>query len=190
MRTFLTSSPSSRSTWSAGRSSIPFHARNAPWSSHSAPRHAPSHGHGHDTAQFAASNASPLIALADHDDNERAQLTSLLRRRGVRVLAVKTGDELVDLVRARVIGPLHPACEPVDMVIADVVLAGVSGLDVLDEVRAADWTLPMILMNEHRDTDVNAEADRLGVTAIFDKPFELAYLVSAACAVVYDQTRR
>ena len=188
MRTFVTSSPSSGSTWSAGRSSIPFHTRRAPWSSHAAPRRAPAHPR--DTAQFAASNSSPLVALADHDDNERMQLAALLRRSGVRVLAVKTGDELADLVRARVIGPLHPACEPVAMVIADVVLAGVSGLDVLSDVRAADWTLPMIHMNDHRDPDDNTEADRLGVTAIFDKPFELAYLVSAACGVIYDQNRR
>jgi DNA-binding NtrC family response regulator len=65
------------------------------------------------------------------------------------------------------------------LIISDVRMPGVSGLDVLATLRREDWSTPVILMTAFGDLETRAEARRLGAKALFDKPFDVDDLRTA-----------
>jgi DNA-binding NtrC family response regulator len=62
---------------------------------------------------------------------------------------------------------------PLDLIITDVRMHGVTGLEILAGLRENDWSTPVILMTAFGDAELHAEAMRLGALAVLDKPFEL-----------------
>jgi two-component system, NtrC family, response regulator HydG len=76
------------------------------------------------------------------------------------------------------------AAEPADVVITDLRMGNVGGLDVLDGVKRADPTVPVIIMTAFGTIDTAVEAMRRGAFHFVTKPFEmqtLRSLVERAC---------
>jgi two-component system response regulator HydG len=70
------------------------------------------------------------------------------------------------------------AGDPADVVVTDLRMKSVDGLDVLAGVRRADPTVPVILMTAFGGVESAVEAMRRGAFHYVTKPFELATLVS------------
>ena len=83
------------------------------------------------------------------------------------VAAAVTGEEAVELARR-----LHP-----DVVVLDVMLPGLSGLDVVREIRADQELrdLPVLVMTAFSDIDPS-EAEAAGADRFLSKPFDLLEL--------------
>jgi two-component system nitrogen regulation response regulator GlnG len=71
----------------------------------------------------------------------------------------------------RLIPQVHP-----DLVLMDVRLGGLSGLETLRRIRAADARLPVILMTAYGTTQTAIEAMKLGAFDYLLKPFEVPRL--------------
>jgi DNA-binding response OmpR family regulator len=108
----------------------------------------------------------------------RAMLAERLRTQGLDVIEAASGTELFGYVGAASTDP--PSVAVPDLVVTDVHMPGFSGLEVLELVREAGWTMPAIIITAFSDEATRAEAHRLGAAAVFDKPFELGDLVAAA----------
>ena len=67
--------------------------------------------------------------------------------------------------------------EPFDLIISDIRMPGITGMTILDGVQLFEGFPPMILITAFGDEETHAEAKRLGVAAIFDKPFDLDELL-------------
>jgi two-component system, cell cycle sensor histidine kinase and response regulator CckA len=80
---------------------------------------------GHDTATAAEKTAVTIMVVED-DPVLRDLIRRVLEHEGYSVLAAGNGDEAINLAR-RFTAPIH-------LVIADVVLPGVSGFDVADRI--------------------------------------------------------
>jgi YesN/AraC family two-component response regulator len=65
-----------------------------------------------------------------------------------------------------------------DLIIADVRMPGVSGLDLIKGVRYLDAQVPIILMTGYGSASLRREAASLGVNHYVDKPFETEVLIS------------
>jgi DNA-binding response OmpR family regulator len=122
----------------------------------------------------------PLVILAE-DDGELRRLVSLaLARRGCMVLEATTGLELAQLIMERGIAPLPGTSRSAEIVISDVRMPGVTGLEIAGLMHEVQWWLPMILVTAFGDDATHTECARLGIR-VFDKPFDVDELVAAAC---------
>lgn len=117
--------------------------------------------------------SAPRALLAEDDPEMRALVAAVLRRDGYRVLEARNGVELASLVQSEVLQPTLGV--PADILIADVVMPGRTGLDVLTWLRSRDWATPVVLVTAFGSAELHDEARRLGA-AVLDKPFELEEL--------------
>ncbi len=97
-----------------------------------------------------------------------------LRREGMRVVEVEDGFELSDYLA--LCRPGSEVRKP-DVVVTDVRMPGESGPEAL--LHSHFHHSPVVLMTAHLDAEARAFAARVGVVAIFEKPFELKELVGA-----------
>jgi DNA-binding response OmpR family regulator len=116
---------------------------------------------------------SPRVVVVDDEPALRDAVAYSLRSEGYDVTAVADGEAALDLVDA----------DPPDVVVLDVMLPGLSGIEVCRRLRDAGDT--PILMLTARD----AEVDRvMGLEAGADdyvvKPFSMAELVSRVRAIL------
>ena len=65
-----------------------------------------------------------------------------------------------------------------DLIIADVRMPGVSGMELIRGVRYLDAEVPIILMTGYGSASLRQEAASLGVDHYIDKPFDIDELLS------------
>jgi CheY-like chemotaxis protein len=71
----------------------------------------------------------------------------------------------------------------IDAVVADVEIAGRSGIDILRTVRDNRWPVPVVLTSSFLPNWLRGEVLRLGAAAIVDKPFSLSRLRRALASL-------
>ncbi len=111
------------------------------------------------------------VLLAEDEEDLREFLSTMLAKDGYEVVAVRDGAELLDYL-----GSVHlqdGSARPVDLIISDIQMPGWTGLQILQGIRAKDWATPIILITGFGTREIRREAHRLGVTAFFDKPFDV-----------------
>ena len=98
------------------------------------------------------------------DDEEVLQdvLATLVRREGHRPISARTGeDALVILER-----------EDVDLVLLDLMLPGLSGMEVLQKIRENDPDQVVVMITAYSSIEGAIEAMRLGAFHYIPKPFK------------------
>jgi len=126
---------------------------------------------------------SPVVLLAEDDDEMRSLIARKLRRAGYDVIEVRSGAQLAELVEDGGTVSLRPDGRPVALIVSDIRMPGFTGLEVLSMLRGTDWTVPVILITAFGDRDTHVEAMRLGAV-LLDKPLDLDELVFAARRLV------
>lgn len=115
----------------------------------------------------------PRILLAEDDAELRALVSDDLRRAGYGVVECSDGAALLwrldSANRAEGLG--------VDLVVADVCMPELTGLEVLERVRSADPFTPYIVVTAFGSAETRRSAARLGAIAVLDKPFEIKDLL-------------
>jgi DNA-binding response OmpR family regulator len=117
------------------------------------------------------------VILAEDDAPLRRLLASVLAHDGYEILEARNGIELL----AHIEQTLFARRERVDafLIIADIHMPELTGLDVLAILRCARATTPVILITAFGDDETHAEARELGARAVFDKPFDIDALRTA-----------
>jgi CheY-like chemotaxis protein len=113
------------------------------------------------------------VMIADDDPEMRSMLASALRRDGYDVVEATGGAALLEewsMLLFR--GEPFPA----DVIVSDERMPGMPGLEILAGLRSARWPTPFILITGFGDEAIHERANRLGATAVFDKPFDLGLL--------------
>ena len=65
----------------------------------------------------------------------------------------------------------------IDLVVTDIRMPGLTGLEVLESLFDRHGHPPVICMTAFGDPETHALAGRLGAAAVFDKPFDIDILV-------------
>jgi DNA-binding response OmpR family regulator len=117
------------------------------------------------------------VLLAEDDPDMLALMALVLRGEGLEVVEAADGNQALALLGA---GGADGA-ERVDLVVADVRMPGCSGLDVLQRLRGAPGSPPVVLVTAFGDPETHVRARTLGA-AVLVKPFELDDLR----AIVFD----
>jgi DNA-binding response OmpR family regulator len=122
------------------------------------------------------------VLLAEDDAEVRRLLTQALRRDGYDVIAVSTAEDLLGVLSAS--EAASPPGEPPDLIVSDIRMPGISGLEMLGVLRQGERPPPVILITAFGDSETHAKAARLGAEFVFDKPFDLSDLRAAVRSVV------
>jgi len=118
----------------------------------------------------------PRVLVAEDDAEMRRLVAEALMQDGYDlVLATDGGRLLVTLAHEYVD---QDGIGLVDLVVSDVRMPICTGLQILEQVRAAHWRVPFILMTAFGDTVTRRQARTLGAV-LFDKPFDLDDLRTA-----------
>ena len=133
------------------------------------------------TSRPAPRGDAPVVLLAEDDDELRRLIMTKLQRSGCVVLEAKNGMELAQLIIERGLAPPPATRMSAEIIISDVCMPGITGMEIVSLLRQVDWVLPVILITGFGDAATHAEAERLGVLML-DKPVDLDHLVAVACA--------
>jgi len=113
------------------------------------------------------------ILVADDDAEMRALIVDALRADGYEVHGAASGAELLDQLSPVF---LDAAEAHFDLVISDIRMPLLTGLEMLAGLRDVACPMEVILITAFADEDARREAERLGALALFDKPFQLSSL--------------
>ena len=109
------------------------------------------------------------ILIVDDEKNIRSSLEGILKDEGYRVRGVPTGEDLLKQVAQGV----------PDLVILDVGLPGMDGLQALEEVKRVHPELPVIMISGHSTVETAVKATRLGAYDFIEKPLSLEKTILA-----------
>jgi DNA-binding NtrC family response regulator len=110
------------------------------------------------------SAAAITVLVVDDEKNIRRTLGMVLDGDGYNVLEAESGEQALEL--------LAQAGRPIDLAILDLKLPAMSGLQVLERLRAEEATreLPVIVISGHATVQDAVLAIKLGATDFFEKP--------------------
>jgi two-component system NtrC family response regulator len=102
------------------------------------------------------------VLVVDDEKNYLVVLEELLLEDGYQVVTAGSGPEAMEIVRNT----------PVDTVLTDIKMPGMSGIDLLDNLKALDSDLPVILMTAYAEVDQAVDAMKKGALDHIQKPFD------------------
>jgi DNA-binding response OmpR family regulator len=120
--------------------------------------------------------------VAEDDRAFREDIVRALRRDGFEVLEVPDGRRLLSVVLPLLEAEAQGG-HGVDLVIADVCMPGLDGIEAVESIRFATEDLPILIMTGFGDDDVRGRVFALGA-AYLDKPFDLDDLRAMAISLV------
>jgi nitrogen regulation protein NR(I) len=103
------------------------------------------------------------VLIVDDDHQLRQSFEKLLTQEGHRVRTAPSGEAALDLIKAQM----------PDLVIMDVRLPGMDGLQTFRAVHEIEPKLPVIIMTAYGTTETAIEATKLGAFEYVLKPFEI-----------------
>jgi DNA-binding response OmpR family regulator len=114
------------------------------------------------------------VLVAEDDPEMLATLVELLRAEGYDVEAAADGGRmLVELTRGA-----KCSYESVDLIVSDVSMPVCSGMQIVETLRAAHCTVPVILITGNDDERMRMHAERAAAVLLL-KPFSFAELSAA-----------
>lgn len=120
------------------------------------------------------------VLLAEDDDGMRWLLSARLREAGHEVVEVADGRALLACLEEAVRGD----APGYDVVLSDVEMPGLGGLEVLAGLGCAHWDTPFVVMTARATVGVRATARALGAVTVLEKPIARTELEAALRAAV------
>jgi two-component system response regulator PilR (NtrC family) len=108
----------------------------------------------------------PRILVVDDERSMRELLAIVLRREGYDVLLAENGTSAIAMLEK----------EPVDILISDIKMPDLSGVDVLRAAKRVDQDILGIMITAFASTETAVEAMRLGACDYLSKPFDVDLL--------------
>src|SRR6516225_1789279 len=103
------------------------------------------------------------ILVVDDEHLIRWSLEQNLMKQGYEVLTAGNGDEALKLVRG----------EQPELVLLDIHMPGISGLEVLEKIKEYDDDIIVIMVTAHGGLETAVNAMRMGAYDYINKPFNL-----------------
>lgn len=108
------------------------------------------------------------VHVIDDDAGLRDALAFLLDVNGLEAAFYASATDFLEAL------PVAEGC-----ILTDVRMPGLTGLDLVRELKARGETLPVIVMTGHGDVGLAVEAMKAGVVDFIEKPFDDVHLIGA-----------
>ncbi len=131
---------------------------------------------------MSAASAESKISLVIIDDNPGSLelLSSALAHEGLTIFTAQDPEEGIEIVYRE-----HP-----QIVLTDLVMPGLTGLEVLERVVEFDPSIDVVLMTAHYSSESAVEAIRKGASDYLNKPVPLAVLRDRITKLIDEARRR
>lgn len=106
--------------------------------------------------------SEPTVHVVDDDDAIRDSLAFLLESAGLEARTYDSAGALLTRV-----SELEPGC-----ILTDIRMPGMSGLELVRELKQQGVALPIIVMTGHADVPLAIETMKAGVVDFIEKPFD------------------
>jgi CheY-like chemotaxis protein len=117
---------------------------------------------------LATESFTPSILIADDDSAFRETLRGVLEPRGFRALTAADGEEALHIVGA----------EPVHLVLMDMHMPRLSGLEAFQRIRQTHSRLPGVLLSAALDESIVRAAQLAEVFKVLSKPVSRSEITS------------
>jgi two-component system NtrC family response regulator len=107
------------------------------------------------------------VLIVDDEKNYPPILSAVLAEEGFETLTANSGMEAIDILK-------H---SDVDLVLTDMKMPSMNGIDLLEYIKAQDADLPVIMMTAHGTVDKAVEAMQKGAYSYVLKPFNNERLI-------------
>ncbi|GAB4233336.1 MAG: sigma-54 dependent transcriptional regulator [Deltaproteobacteria bacterium] len=111
-------------------------------------------------------NGSPRVLLVDDDPGVREAMSAFLCRAGYAVEVAECGEKAL----------AHAAAAPCDIVVSDLKMPGMTGIELLESLRRRGISIPFILLTAYGSVQTAVAAMKSGAADFLLKPFLPAQL--------------
>lgn len=112
----------------------------------------------------------PLILVVDDEEGIREALSEILGDEGYQVITASTGEEALNILRK----------EPPDLVLLDIWLPGMDGIETLREIKNLRSDVPVIMISGHGTIEIAVKATKMGASDFLEKPLSLDRVIISA----------
>ena len=116
-----------------------------------------------------ASESPRRILVVEDDEDMRENLRRILTLAGYQVHLARDGSEAITVLQT----------EPFHLVLTDLVMPRMGGLELLREIRRRERDLPVVFLTAFGKPAAFAEAMDLGAVGFVTKPFQANSLLEA-----------
>ncbi len=114
------------------------------------------------------------ILIVDDEKNIVSSLTGILVDEGYEVAETGDGIEALEMIQA----------DPPDLVLLDIWLPGMDGIEVLKTVKSYRPEIEILIMSGHGTIDTAVKATKLGCQGFIEKPFSLDQITQSIAEVL------
>jgi len=107
------------------------------------------------------------VLVVDDEPGMRRMVTRALEREGYRARSAATGPEALEILDAG----------GVDLVVSDIVMSPMDGLELLGKIREKESALPVVMITAHATVESAVDAMKRGAADYLVKPFAVAELI-------------
>ncbi len=111
-----------------------------------------------------------VILIVDDEEGIRESLSGIFEDEGHHVVAVSSGEEALRIVKE----------QPLDLVLLDVWLPKIDGIETLQQIKALKKELPVIIISGHGTIEIAVKATRMGAYDFLEKPLSLDRVLISA----------
>ncbi|MEZ4615155.1 MAG: response regulator [Caldilineaceae bacterium] len=120
-----------------------------------------------DSPQF----AKPLtILVVDDEAPIRNTVADILKMEGMRAITAADGHAAIEQFRAQPVA--------INLVLLDLFMPGMDGVDVLRELRAIDANVQVILFSGYAEREISKLLNDNNIVAFLPKPFQIHQLLT------------
>jgi signal transduction histidine kinase len=116
----------------------------------------------------APADRRPTLLICDDEEGPRQSLRIVFKN-DYRVLVASSGDEAIALARN----------EKIDVAVLDILMQGMSGVDVLRELKRRDATIEVVMLTAYETLETARQSLRLGASDYINKPFDIQMMREA-----------
>ena len=116
------------------------------------------------------------ILLIDDDPNVLGVMSEALTQAGYAPRATRSSEEALDLLKR----------ESFDLVVSDVVMPGLHGIQLLDAARQLNPAIKVLFVTGYANREIVKEGFDKGACGFLEKPFSLKEFWSAVQAVIQE----
>jgi two-component system, NtrC family, response regulator HydG len=131
-----------------------------------------------ETTPTPAEGAVPTVLVVDDEPGIVDSLQKVFERERLRVLTARAGGEALEILRR----------EPVSVLLTDLLMPGLSGMDLLKASRSVSPETETILMTAYGTVENAVEAMKQGAYDFVTKPIKRAYVVRAVLKALEKRT--
>lgn len=123
------------------------------------------------------------VVIVDDEWDVRTSLRGIIEKYGFEAYDFENGKEAIKYILEQ--------NDEVDVILTDIIMPEMDGLELLDTAQAINIEIPVILMTAFAEFDVTVEAIKKGAFDFIIKPYEHEYILKAIeKAVTYRRLRR